>query len=160
MWEISQKFGLRVKKLMMKNRMNREVDLKPGRVLWMRFIRPGDVEVQYKNVPTLAKAEKESLIVSAPEKQKPHRGTIIDSKEDDTIFEYEDDVLESKQVSVQKSKSNKVSKLKEKAPIKIRKNEELQSIIDRKNPASVDAFSTNKKTKFIEIAAPSSYKKK
>ena len=47
-WSISQKYGLRVRKLLTKNRMKEEKDLGPGMVMWLRFIRPSDVPVEYK----------------------------------------------------------------------------------------------------------------
>ena len=48
MWEISQTYGVRLHKLLMKNRMENEQDLEPGRVLWMRFIRPSNIPIEYK----------------------------------------------------------------------------------------------------------------
>ncbi len=162
MWEISQKFGLRLKKLLMKNRMDREVDLKPGRVLWMRFIRPGDIEIQYKNVPAPLEIKAEPAIVSAPTREKPQRGTITDSKEDETIFEYEEETSKVKENPIENSDINKTDesvKLEENIPIKIRENKELQNVIDRKNPAPIDEFNIDEKVKFIDIAAPSATKK-
>ncbi len=164
MWDISQKFGLRLKKLMMKNRMDRAVDLKAGRVLWMRFIRPGDIEVQYKNVPTLVETKAEPSLVSTPvpAREKAQRGIITDSEEDDTIFEFEDRTTEIKEGATQNSDTNQNDesvKLEEKKRIKIRENKELQNVIDRKNPAPIDTFETDKTVKFIEIAAPSATKK-
>ncbi len=47
-WSISQKYGVKIKKLLIKNRMREEKDLDPGMVLWLRFIRPADVPVTYK----------------------------------------------------------------------------------------------------------------
>ena len=47
-WEISQKYGIKLKKLLAKNRMREEKDLDPGMVMWLRFIRPGDVAVEYR----------------------------------------------------------------------------------------------------------------
>ena len=47
-WYISQKYGLKLKKLLAKNRMREEKDLNAGMVLWLRFIRPADVPVEYK----------------------------------------------------------------------------------------------------------------
>ena len=50
LWGISQDYGIRVKKLLRKNRMTKEEPLKVGRVLWLRFIRPANVPVEYSNV--------------------------------------------------------------------------------------------------------------
>lgn len=47
-WSISQKYGIKLKKLLTKNRMKEEKDLSPGMVMWLRFIRPADVPVEYK----------------------------------------------------------------------------------------------------------------
>ncbi|MCK5701752.1 MAG: LysM peptidoglycan-binding domain-containing protein [Cyclobacteriaceae bacterium] len=47
-WSISQKYGIKIKKLLTKNRMKEEKDLSPGMVMWLRFIRPADVPVEYK----------------------------------------------------------------------------------------------------------------
>lgn len=49
MWAISQKFGVRLKKLMQKNRMTTERELEPGRVLWLRYIRPAHMAVEYRS---------------------------------------------------------------------------------------------------------------
>ncbi|MFA0960979.1 LysM peptidoglycan-binding domain-containing protein [Roseivirga sp. BDSF3-8] len=49
-WSISQKYGIREKSLLRKNREREPVPLKTGRVLWMRFTRPSDEPVQYRNV--------------------------------------------------------------------------------------------------------------
>ncbi|UII21205.1 LysM peptidoglycan-binding domain-containing protein [Fulvivirga ligni] len=51
LWTVSQKFGLKLKKLKSKNRIKEDgVTVKAGRVLWLRFIRPARVEVEYKEL--------------------------------------------------------------------------------------------------------------
>lgn len=50
LWDISQDYGIKLKKLMHKNRMRDNEQLKAGRVLWLRFIRPKDIPVEYSNV--------------------------------------------------------------------------------------------------------------
>lgn len=47
-WSISQKYGLKIKKLLAKNRMKEEKELSQGMVMWLRFIRPANVPVEYK----------------------------------------------------------------------------------------------------------------
>ncbi len=49
-WAISQKYGIRLKKLLSKNRLKNEKDIKPGMVLWLRFIRPANVPVEYREI--------------------------------------------------------------------------------------------------------------
>ena len=51
LWEVSQKYGIRLKKLMQKNRMKKVETLEEGRILWLRFIRPADHPIEYKAVP-------------------------------------------------------------------------------------------------------------
>ncbi|MGB3779474.1 MAG: LysM peptidoglycan-binding domain-containing protein [Tunicatimonas sp.] len=51
LWSISQRLGVKLKKLTRNNRMKREDALKPGLVLWLRFIRPQQVPVTYQAVP-------------------------------------------------------------------------------------------------------------
>ncbi|UII32837.1 LysM peptidoglycan-binding domain-containing protein [Fulvivirga ulvae] len=50
LWSISQKFGIRLKKLMIKNRIEEEKELQAGRVLWLRYIRPARIDIEYKEV--------------------------------------------------------------------------------------------------------------
>lgn len=50
LWSIAQDYGIRLKKLLHKNRMRVDEDLKVGRVLWLRFIRPQNIPVEYSNV--------------------------------------------------------------------------------------------------------------
>ena len=50
LWSIAQDYGIRLKKLLHKNRMRTDEELKVGRVLWLRFIRPEKMPVEYSNV--------------------------------------------------------------------------------------------------------------
>lgn len=56
LWSISQDYGIKLKKLLHKNRMRKEEELKVGRVLWLRFIRPTRVPVEYSNVKVVGKS--------------------------------------------------------------------------------------------------------
>lgn len=51
LWSISQRFGIKLDKLMRNNRMRKEQELKPGLVLWMRFIRPAHIPEEFRQVP-------------------------------------------------------------------------------------------------------------
>lgn len=51
LWEISQKYGIRLKRLMHKNRLSTAEDIKPGLVLWLRHVRPEYIPAEYKNIP-------------------------------------------------------------------------------------------------------------
>ena len=50
LWGISQQYGIKLKKLLQKNRMKQVEPLKIGRVLWLRFIRPASIPIEYSNV--------------------------------------------------------------------------------------------------------------
>lgn len=50
LWGIAQDYGIKLKKLLRKNRMREVVDLKVGRVLWLRFIRPKKIPVEYSEI--------------------------------------------------------------------------------------------------------------
>ena len=47
-WSISQKFGIKLKKLRKLNRMDRSEEVQTGRVLWLRKTRPKDKEIEYR----------------------------------------------------------------------------------------------------------------
>ena len=57
LWEISQRVGIKLKKLMRNNRIEKNESLQPGRVLWLRFIRPARVPIAYQEVDGIRKAE-------------------------------------------------------------------------------------------------------
>lgn len=50
-WSISQKYGITKSALLLKNRLHKEVTLVPGRVLWLRFIRPARIPIAYAYLP-------------------------------------------------------------------------------------------------------------
>ncbi|MDQ3394259.1 MAG: LysM peptidoglycan-binding domain-containing protein [Bacteroidota bacterium] len=50
LWEISQMYGVRQKSILRKNRMESTGSLRPGLVLWMRYIRPAKEPIVYRAV--------------------------------------------------------------------------------------------------------------
>lgn len=54
LWMVSQKFGVKLNKLMQKNRIEDGEEIKPGRVLWLRFIRPHSFPIEYRPVEAVA----------------------------------------------------------------------------------------------------------
>ncbi|MGK7394425.1 MAG: LysM peptidoglycan-binding domain-containing protein [Candidatus Cyclobacteriaceae bacterium M3_2C_046] len=94
LWSISQKYGLKLKKLKQKNRfaIDESVNLKPGRVLWLRFIRPRHIAVEYSEIPPhlVPKQQKPANIEAkeeqapSPKIEKPIKTTII--KENKTLI--------------------------------------------------------------------------
>lgn len=101
-WSISQDYGIKLKTLLHKNRMRETEPLKVGRVMWLRFIRPNNVEIEYADVmlPNNRPTPEDKLIkeVSAPEakprpvQQKPKvvQNNQVIKEEDDP----EEEVLE------------------------------------------------------------------
>ena len=63
LWSISQDYGIRLKKLLHKNRMRKEEPLKAGRVLWLRFIRPAEIPVEYSNVKVAKSVAAEDRLI-------------------------------------------------------------------------------------------------
>lgn len=49
-WSISQKYGVQLKKLLMKNRLTESITLKEGRVVWMRHIRSENIPIAYEEI--------------------------------------------------------------------------------------------------------------
>ncbi|WP_268123377.1 LysM peptidoglycan-binding domain-containing protein [Roseivirga pacifica] len=96
LWEISQDYGIKLKKLLRKNRMREVEQLKVGRVLWLRFIRPAHVPIEYSNVIVETKkpaAEDRLLNEVEPAKEKqpnidrPATKTVELSLEDEVYIE-------------------------------------------------------------------------
>jgi membrane-bound lytic murein transglycosylase D len=70
LWHVSQKYGLKLNKLMQKNRIrNQDEVLKPGMVLWLRFIRPKSHPVEYS--PVQYARQEHTAIVSQEKAQQP-----------------------------------------------------------------------------------------
>lgn len=68
MWEISQKYALKLHKLYRKNRMKSPAQPEEGRVLWLRLNRPNDIPVEYKKPSAPAINNKKEEIVASAEK--------------------------------------------------------------------------------------------
>jgi membrane-bound lytic murein transglycosylase D len=62
LWDISQKYGVRMDKLLQKNRMRERDGVKPGQVVWLRYIRPANEPVAYEAVPKRKAAAQASLV--------------------------------------------------------------------------------------------------
>ncbi|MDH5365401.1 MAG: LysM peptidoglycan-binding domain-containing protein [Cyclobacteriaceae bacterium] len=62
LWSISQKYGIRLNTLLTKNRIRKIENIKQGRVLWLRHIRPANVPIEYREV----KKKSAMLVVDLP----------------------------------------------------------------------------------------------
>lgn len=50
-WSVSQRFGIRLKRLLKKNRVEQGEALRAGRIVFLRFRRPARIPVEYQQVP-------------------------------------------------------------------------------------------------------------
>ncbi|MGD1889922.1 MAG: LysM peptidoglycan-binding domain-containing protein [Cyclobacteriaceae bacterium] len=71
-WDVSQRFGIKLKKLLRNNRLKEEKPLEANRVLWLRYIRPATIPVEYRkpmqqptNQPSVASAQTATIATSA-----------------------------------------------------------------------------------------------
>jgi membrane-bound lytic murein transglycosylase D len=99
LWEISQEYGIAMKWLLKRNRMDKPEALRPGRVLWMRQTRPANVAIEYKSVyvaPSLPLKKEDSSVAKirkniAEQSQKAETQDSLTAKqievEDDTIID-------------------------------------------------------------------------
>ena len=94
MWTISQKYGIKLKQLAKKNRMEVNDKPEPGRILWVRKRRPSDspVELEKKDIENekpidVAEPEKEIVVVN-PESEETF--TIVDIPDEFTLNESND----------------------------------------------------------------------
>lgn len=61
LWDVAQNYSLRLKRLKHKNRIREDnPDLKAGRVMWLRYVRPDHVPIEYREVKAQAKKEVEA----------------------------------------------------------------------------------------------------
>jgi membrane-bound lytic murein transglycosylase D len=78
LWKVSQMYGITMKALMRKNRMNRPEKLKHGRILWLRNIRPANTPVEIRNIPKPATSIASKTVEKAP--VKPERNVSTNPK--------------------------------------------------------------------------------
>lgn len=84
LWSVSQKFGIKLKKLKMKNRIRGDEQVKPGRVLWLRYLRPARIAIEYRDVERNPVAKKET-VVEKEKKPEPPENVENNIKEDEMI---------------------------------------------------------------------------
>ncbi|GAC1370651.1 MAG: hypothetical protein NVSMB30_09550 [Hymenobacter sp.] len=56
--DVAQKYGIRKKAILAKNRLARVDELRPGRVLWLQHVRPRETAVEYRPLPEAAALER------------------------------------------------------------------------------------------------------
>lgn len=64
-WHVAQRYGIKKRKLLLKNRLRKEVALQPWRILWLRFIRPAKIPVAY-NYPVEEEKKEDTVETTTP----------------------------------------------------------------------------------------------
>ncbi|MBD2724278.1 LysM peptidoglycan-binding domain-containing protein [Hymenobacter armeniacus] len=61
MFDVAQKYGMRQKAVLNKNRMARNEELRPGRLLWLQHTRPRETAVEYRSLAESVALERPSV---------------------------------------------------------------------------------------------------
>lgn len=87
-WTIAQKYGIKEKRLLRKNRIRiNHSDFKNGRIVWLRFIRPEDQPIEYAEITSLPPGQNQEEVSRSTEAQtfnNPVTETISSQKGPDT----------------------------------------------------------------------------
>lgn len=80
LWEVAQNYGITLDAILRKNRMHSVEKLKPGRILWMRHIRPEDHPVEFDaNVPQTPILPVSSPILAKRDQQRDQQQDVLAS---------------------------------------------------------------------------------
>jgi len=71
LWDISQKYGIKLNKLIKKNRMTEGELPEPGRVMWLYKTRPKDSPIEYHKVTKPEPAKQPVVVKKEPVKKEP-----------------------------------------------------------------------------------------
>ena len=89
LWEISQLYGLRLKNLKTRNRIRGNRDVEAGQIVWLRYIRPSNIPVEYKQAepvaappPAIVKAEDD---MRSPTRSEPEQEMVFASNDSESI---------------------------------------------------------------------------
>lgn len=87
LWEISQMYGIKEASIRRKNRMSRSGSIKPGMVLWMRYIRPSNEAVAYREVGDSEHQSPQKKVQAKSSKLKSTaQDPVIDKKEEQKLI--------------------------------------------------------------------------
>jgi len=136
LWSISQKYGVRLSKIMMKNRMESGTKLKIGRVLWMRHIRPENVAIAYEELDDI---EPISINLDSGSAIEKNNTIKIEELPIDTLSQVlEDDSLQFEQ-RIDSVKLKRISHV-------VKKGDTYYNIANRYNVGVLDLVKWNKLT--------------
>ncbi|UXX78901.1 LysM peptidoglycan-binding domain-containing protein [Reichenbachiella carrageenanivorans] len=107
LWDVSQKFGIKLVKLAKLNRMATIDEIKPGRVLWLHKKRPANMPIEYRELPKMQVDEAVPVKKTAPvavvpippikEAQKEAQKEVKEASDEiaETVTEQIDEVIET-----------------------------------------------------------------
>lgn len=105
LWEVSQKYGVKLDKILKMNRMKTDDELKAGRVLWMKKTRPKDTPIEYKEAKKINKTKPKRKLQN-PEVVLPASGNS--QKEIEEVPEVVEEVIvEEKTPAIVEKKTKK-----------------------------------------------------
>lgn len=102
LWEISQRYGVRLNKLLLKNRLYERSDIKPGLVLWLRHVRPESVPAEYKEIKEDVNKPTDKIIMAEPKAEEKEINKTASVKKEPAI-----ELSEKEPVSEQPEKVTK-----------------------------------------------------
>lgn len=104
LWDVSQKFGIKLVKLAKLNRMATIDEIKPGRVLWLHKKRPANMPIEYRELPRMQVDEAIPVKKAAPAVVTTPTPTIKQTQKEvekaseeiaDTVTEQMDEIIET-----------------------------------------------------------------
>ena len=105
LWSVSQKYGIKLSKLKTKNRLSkRQTQVKPGRVLWLRFIRPADEPVAYQEAAPQESTTTQPVVTRSKTKNPAQTSSARTSQKSNKTSPQET-VVTTNQDTVKKQKS-------------------------------------------------------
>ena len=114
LWEISQEYGISMKWLLKRNRMEKPEALRPGRVLWMRQTRPENTPIEYKNIvlppPLPLKKEDSTTQAKIRKSITAHINNSTDTQTVKTTEVEEDTAIAKVQIYLDSEKKNQATK--------------------------------------------------
>ncbi len=152
LWEVAQNYGIELRQLLKKNRMDRPEKLQAGRKLYLRQQRPDDVPVEIMPVPEPRKATPTEVAASQPVVQsnttspgmafqtaKPHKAGQIDVPKEALRTDLPDSVRVAALLASVKAGKSSVQASKDSSQVKAHLEHSLKEISkDEKKPLIQD----------------------
>lgn len=117
LWDVSQKFGIKLVKLAKLNRMATIDEIKPGRVMWLHKKRPANMPIAYRELPRLPVDEAIPVKKETPAKEIPNTIDEVTGKAEGSVNAINEKNENQKESQPQDAVIEAISELDE--PIKI-----------------------------------------